>query len=176
MSSPACQATGAQDLETSRWRIDPTRSSVEFHSATLWGLLSVKGAFERYEGTLDLRREPAVDLTIAASSVNTKNTTRDKHLRSRDFFDVENYPQVRFVSDSVALDGGRLILRGTLHAAGNSVPLGVEADLRPVDDELEVDARSFADQRELGMTGGLLGMIRAPSALIVRGRLVQDSD
>ena len=135
-----------------------------------------RGEFERYEGTIDLRREPAVDLTIAASSVNTKNETRDKHLRSRHFFDVENHPEVRFVSDSAALDGGRLILRGTLYAAGNSVALSVEAALRPVDDELEVDARSFADQRELGMTGGLLGMIRAPSALIVRGRLVRDSD
>jgi len=138
--------------------------------------MSVRGEFACYEGTLDLRGEPAVDLTIAASSVNTKNTTRDKHLRSGDFFDVENHPQVRFLSDSAALDGGRLILRGTLHAAGNSVPLGVEATLRPVGDELEVDARSFADQRELSMTGGLLGMIRAPSALIVRGRLVRDSE
>ena len=41
-----------------RWRIDPARSSVEFRTPTLWGLATVKGRFERYDGTLDLQREP----------------------------------------------------------------------------------------------------------------------
>jgi hypothetical protein len=43
-------------------------------------------------------------------------------------------------------------------------------------DELEVEARTYIDHRRLGMSGGMLGMIRAPSELIVRGRLVRDVD
>jgi hypothetical protein len=58
------------------------------------------------------------------------------------------------------------------HAAGKSVPLQRDATLRPVDGELEVEAATHADHRELGMTWSPLGILRAPSKLIVRGRLV----
>jgi polyisoprenoid-binding protein YceI len=170
------QPTEAVDIEKTRWRIDPARSSVEFHTPTFWGLMTVNGRFERYDGTLDLREDPAIELTIEASSLNTKNNMRDKHLRSGDFFDVENHPQVRFVSDSARLDGERLTVSGRLHAAGESTPLDVDARLRRVDGELEVDATAYADHLELGMSHGMLGMIRTPSELIVRGRLVRAAD
>jgi hypothetical protein len=74
------------------------------------------------------------------------------------------------------LEGERLRLRGRLHAAGKSIPLDVEASLRRVDDELEVEATTYADQRQLGMTWSPLGITRTPSKLIVRGQLVQDGD
>ena len=156
-----------------RWRIDPARSQVEFRTPTFWGMMTVKGRFERYDGTLDLRQEPAIELTIEAASLNTKNNMRDKHLRSEDFFDVANHPEVRFVSDNARLDGERLTVSGRLYAAGKSMPLDVDATLRPVDGELEVDATASADQFELGMSHGAFGMIRTPSELIVRGRLVR---
>ena len=133
--------------------------------------MTVKGRFARYDGTLDLQREPAIDLTLESASLDTKNKKRDKHLRSADFFDVDNNPQVRFVSDSVTVDGERLKVRGRLLAAGQSVPLEFDANLRRVGDELEVDARTEVDQRELGMTHSPLGMIKVPSELIVHGRL-----
>ena len=155
------------------WRIDPTRSSVEFHAQTLWGLATVEGRFERYEGTLDLQHNPVIELTIDAASLNTNLGLRDRHLRSADFFDVVNHPQVRFVSDSTTLEGERLHVRGRLHAAGQSIPLELDARLRRVGDELEVDARTNADHRKLGMSHGLLGMIPTPSKLIVHGRLVR---
>jgi polyisoprenoid-binding protein YceI len=155
------------------WRIDPTRSSVEFRARTLWGRTNVTGRFERYDGSLDLQRSPAIELVIDAASLTTKNSSRDRHLRSADFFDVEAHPQVRFVSDTATLDGETLKVRGRLYAAGSSLPLELEAGLRPVGDEFEVDARTYADHRKLGMSHGILGMIPTPSELIVHGRLVQ---
>src|SRR6188472_3283395 len=104
-------------VETSRWRIDPERSSVEFRARTFWGLMTVKGRFGRYDGWLDLRDGAAIELTIDADSLDTGNERRDKHLRSSDFFDVENHPQVRFVSDSAEVDGERLNVSGRLYAA-----------------------------------------------------------
>ena len=163
-------------VETSRWRIDPERSSVEFRARTFWGLMTVKGRFERYDGTLDLRDGPAIELTIDADSLDTGNERRDKHLRSSDFFDVENHPQVRFVSDSAKVDGERLNVSGRLYAAGESTPLELDATVREVGDELELEARTHTDHRRLGMSGGMLGMIRAPSELIVHGRLIRDPD
>src|SRR3954449_4503975 len=89
----------AARLADGSWRLDPTRSSVAFHVRHFYGLMTVKGEFADYDGTLDLAAMPAVELTIQAASLDTKMAKRDEHLRSRDFFDVERHPQIRFSSD-----------------------------------------------------------------------------
>jgi polyisoprenoid-binding protein YceI len=155
------------------WRLDPARSSVEFHVRHFYGLMTVKGDFADYAGTLDLSAEPAVELTIQAASLNTKMAKRDKHLRSGDFFDVEHHPQVRFSSDSATVNGDKLTVHGQLHAAGRQIPLELDATVREIDGELQIEAVTHADHRELGMTWSPLGILRAPSKLIVRGRLVR---
>jgi len=156
------------------WHLDPTRSSVEFHVRHFYGLMTVKGHFDRFAGTLDLEGQPAIELTIDADSLDTKNSRRDKHLRSADFFDAAEQPEVRFVSDSATLNGEKLSVRGQLHIRGTVAPLTFDATLRPVDAELEVEAVTQLDHRELGMTWSPLGILRAPSTLVVRGRLVED--
>jgi polyisoprenoid-binding protein YceI len=155
------------------WRLDPARSSVEFHVRHFYGLMTVKGQFADYDGTLELGAAPAVELTIEAASLDTKQAKRDEHLRSGDFFDVENHPQVRFISDRAELDGGTLRVHGQIHAGGRQIPLEFDATVREVDGELEIEAVTEADHRELGMTWSPLGILRAPSKLIVRGRLVR---
>jgi polyisoprenoid-binding protein YceI len=157
------------------WRIDPDRSSVEFRAKHMWGMATVKGRFSRYHGTLDLSGEPAVELTVEADSLDTKNKRRDKHLRSPDFFDAAQHPYIRFVAQSAALEGERLKLSGHLHARGTSMPLDIDATLRAVGDELEIEAVTLADHRRLGMTWSPMGMLRAPSELIVKGRLRRDA-
>ena len=80
------------------------------------------------------------------------------------------------MSDSATLDGERLTVSGRLYAAGTSTPLNLDATLRRAGDELEVEARTSVDHRQVGMIHSPLGMIRTPSELIVRGRLVRDAD
>jgi polyisoprenoid-binding protein YceI len=99
-TAPLPSDTPLAELASGAWRVDPARSSVEFHVPHFWGLITVKGRFERYDGTLDLQSQPAVQLTIQADSLDTSNRKRDQHLRSADFFDAEREPQVRFVSNS----------------------------------------------------------------------------
>jgi polyisoprenoid-binding protein YceI len=164
------------DIATGAWRLDPARSSVEFHVRHFFGLITVRGRFDRYEGTLDLRSQPVVQLIIDASSLDTKQAKRDKHLRSADFFDVERHPEVRFISQTVVLEHDQLKVRGELHAAGKQLPLELDATLRAVDGEFEIEAATHADHRELGMTWSPLGTLRAPSKLIVRGRLVRANE
>jgi polyisoprenoid-binding protein YceI len=174
MSTRTHRPVNKFEIENGRWRIDPASASVEFRVPNFYGLQHVEGQFEHFEGTLDLHKEPAIELTIDADSLNTNNTQRDKHLRSADFFDVERHPHVRFVSDSADLDGEILIVRGPLHAAGETVPVDLDASLRRQGDELAIEATTLVDQRELGMTWSPLGIVRTPSKLIIHGRLVLD--
>jgi polyisoprenoid-binding protein YceI len=176
MSTHTTDPNAIPEVDRTRWRIDPTRSSVEFHAPTFWGLATVKGKFERYDGSLELYETPVIELTIDAASLNTNNEKRDTHLRSGDFFDVANHSQVRFVSESATLSGQQLKVRGHLYAAGKSIPVDLDATVRPVGDELEVEAETHANHRHLGMTWNRLGMLRTPSKLIVHGRLVQDGN
>ena len=177
MNATPINASALRDIQEGRWRIDPERSNVEFNVRNLWGLQTVKGHFDRYDGTLELAAQPSaqpsIELTIEADSLNTNNPKRDEHLRSEDFFDIANHPRVQFVSEIVEVDGERLDVRGQLHAAGKSVPMEFEGVIRPDEDELEVDVTTFVDHRQLGLTWNRLGMMRAPSKLIVRGRLVR---
>lgn len=174
MSTQSPNSVGNTDVGGATWRIDPARSRMEFHVPHFYGLTTVKGHFNRYDGTLDLRRTPAAELTIQASSLETGNQRRDNHLRSADFFDAGNHPQVRFVSDGASVEGERLRVTGRLEAAGHSVPLDVEATLRRADGEFELDATTSVNQRELGMTWSPLGITRTPSKLIVSGRLIRE--
>src|SRR3954454_14232289 len=174
MSSHAADPVATPAIDTTRWRIDPARSSVEFHVKNFWGLVTVKGRFARYHGTLDLSAQPAVELTIEADSLDTRNEKRDTHLRSADFFDTEKHPYVRFVSDSATLDGERLRVRGELRVRGRRVPLALDAALRRVGGHLEGEAATEADHRQLGMTWNVLRMIRSSSRIGVTGRLVRD--
>jgi len=177
MSANTVPAAGAaRGLATGRWRLDPDRSTVEFHVRHFYGLMTVKGRFDSYQGSLDLSGRPAVELIIDAESVDTKQKQRDKHLRADDFFDVVNHPQVRFEADAASLEGDTLTLRGRLYAAGKQIPLNVDATVTPVDGEFEIEATALADHRELGMLWSPLGILRAPSKLIVRGRLVRQDD
>lgn len=160
-----------------RWRLDPARSTAAFRVPNLWGLVRVKGRFERLSGWLELREqgERRLELTIDATSITTGNAKRDEHLRSRDFFDAERHPTVRFFSTSVGDPAdGRIEVEGELLAAGHRVVLELEPTLRKTADRLQIDASARLDQRELGMTYSPLGMTRTPATLAVHAELTPE--
>ncbi len=156
-----------------RWAVDPEQSSVEFAVKTFWGLATVRGRFERFDGWYDFGSDRrSIELTIDAGSLTTELGKRDEHLRSADFFHIANHPQVRFVSTDVRNAGdGMLHVQGDLEAAGVVVPVEFDAVVRQVGEELEVEARTTVDPRRFGMTSGHLGMIRSPARLHVAARL-----
>jgi polyisoprenoid-binding protein YceI len=154
--------------------VDPTESSVEFSVKTFWGLATVHGRFDRFEGSYDVGEDGAsIELTIDADSLDTGNRTRDKHLRSGDFFHVAEHPQVRFTSTRVHPVGGEDILHvvGRLEAAGRSVQLEFPATVRHAFGGVDIEATAILDQQELGMSTGILGMIRRPVTLHVTAHL-----
>jgi polyisoprenoid-binding protein YceI len=174
MTTTATLAERATPTATTHWHIDPERSSVEFDVPHLWGLHAVHGCFHRFIGTLDLQERPTVALTVDARSVDTGIERRDEHLRSEAFLDAARHPQIRFASERVTADGGRLTVSGVLEIRGTVLPVDVTATVRRVGDDLEIEAAASIDQRALGITHNPLRMTGHPTRVVVRGRLVAD--
>jgi polyisoprenoid-binding protein YceI len=155
------------------WTVERSDTSVDFAVKTFWGLMTVRGRFDRFDGTYEDGPDGTkIELTIDSDSIDTGNRTRDKHLRSTDFFDITEHPQVRFTSTHVHHVTSRILhVVGRLEAAGKVVPLEFAATVEQLGDALEVEATTTVDQRRLGMSSGQLGMIRPPVTLHVRARL-----
>lgn len=106
----------------STWNIDPSHSTVGFSVKHLM-ISTVRGRFADFSGQIALdEANPAassVNVSITASSVDTRADQRDGHLRSPDFFDVENHPKLTFVSKRVDGDlGGDFKVVGDLTIRG----------------------------------------------------------
>ena len=81
-----------------QWNIDASHSNLQF-SVRHMVITKVRGAFRRYEGTLELDDDGGlgkVDVRIDAASIDTGVADRDAHLRGPDFFDAERHPEITF--------------------------------------------------------------------------------
>jgi len=158
-----------QPAATRRWTLDLARSSADFHVGHFWGLITVNGHFDRFAGSYDGN---TIELTIDADSLDSGNKQRDTHLRSGEFFDVDNHPQTTFRSTTITNTGdGTLHVEGELEAAGKVLPLSFDATIREDGDELELEATTPVDHRLFGMTWSPLGTVRAPARLHAKARL-----
>lgn len=109
------------------YKIDPAHSSAQF-SVTHMGLSKVRGGFGNVQGAVSY--DPAnptaakVEATIDVSTVSTNDVKRDGHLKSADFFEVEKYPTMKFVSTKVEKAGaGKLKVTGDLTLKGVTKPV-----------------------------------------------------
>lgn len=114
------------------WKIDPAHSQVQF-SVRHMMISNVRGRFEDFTGAVEFDEEdPArssVEVQIEAASINTKEPQRDTHLRSPDFLDAENFPQLRYKSRRVEMmdaSHGRIIGDLTIRGLAREVVLDVE--------------------------------------------------
>jgi len=103
------------------YRIDPSHSSANFIVRHML-VSNVNGRFAKMSGNLYYDEKAPekswVKAVIDASSVNTDNADRDKHLRSADFFEVEKHPQITFESKRVEKRGDDFAAFGTLTMKG----------------------------------------------------------
>ena len=104
------------------WKTDQAHTTISF-LAKYMGISNVRGDFNEFDATVDFdESNPAtfsVDATAQAASINTRNEKRDGHLKSPDFFDAENHPQLKLVSKKVEKIGdGRYKLTADLTMRG----------------------------------------------------------
>ena len=121
---------------TGTYTFDATHSNVEFAVKHMM-ITTVKGRFGDVKGTVEIpdNAEPKVDITIGVASIDTRVDARDQHLRSPDFFDVEKYPEMRFVSTKAVKTDDGYSLTGDLsmHGVTRSVTLNVVEEGAGVD-------------------------------------------
>ena len=116
---------------TGTWSVDPAHSRVEFQVKHL-GIATVRGAFREFEGTLELGGEaPHAYGTVEAASVDTNEPQRDEHLRSGDFFDAEQNPQLSYRSTAIhQLDAETLEIDGELTMRGVTRPVMLRGEIQ----------------------------------------------
>jgi polyisoprenoid-binding protein YceI len=103
------------------YTIDPSHTRIGF-SARHAMVTKVRGQFDEFEGSAHVDTvtpaNSSVTVTIQAASVTTGNEQRDGHLKTPDFFDIANYPQITFVSTNVERDGAEWDITGDLTING----------------------------------------------------------
>ena len=110
------------------WSIDPSWSALEFEVRKL-GLVTVKGRVPSFSGTITGGDDAAIECVVDATSITTFESDRDAHLQSPDFFDIQRYPELRFVSTSVDASGDEIVVRGDLTIKGVTKPVELRGTL-----------------------------------------------
>ena len=169
MSAPATTRAA-----TTTWNIDPIHSVAEFKVKHMM-ISNVKGQFTSVKGVLALDETDLtnshVEVLIEASSISTRDAQRDAHLKSTDFFDVENFPTLSFRSTRISRVGdGELAVAGDLaiHGVTRNVVLTVEGPTQPTKDpwgntRVGLSATTKINRKDFGLnwntaleTGGIL--------------------
>jgi polyisoprenoid-binding protein YceI len=128
------QTVEAPGLEAGVWTVDPVHSEIGFSVRHLM-VSKVRGRFTKFEGTLTVADNPLdsrAEAVIEASSVVTGDETRDNHLRSNDFFEVDKHQQIKFVSTAVRPAGDDYEVDGDLTIKGVTRPVTLAVEFNGV--------------------------------------------
>lgn len=117
-------------LEPGTWNLDPAHTSIEFVARHLV-VTKVRGKFSSYSATIEIAEDlnqSQISAEIDVASISTNDNDRDTHLKSADFFDVENFPKITFKSTSIKSAGNDYQLTGdlTIHGTTRSVTFDLE--------------------------------------------------
>jgi polyisoprenoid-binding protein YceI len=123
-----------QSARATVYAIDPDHTSIMLNTTHL-GIGTVHGRFDNFSGTFEYDPDDItaskVSVRIDASSINTNQPVRDRHLRSADFLDVKRYPEITFTSTDVTrVNRNRLKILGDMSMHGVTCPVTLFATLR----------------------------------------------
>ncbi|SEN04868.1 YceI family protein [Actinacidiphila rubida] len=148
------------------WTIDTVHSDVSFYVRHL-GVSKVRGSFETFEGTIVTAENPldsTVNTVIKTTSVNTKNEMRDNHVRSADFLDSEQFPEMTFTSTAIRPKTSELFeVDGELSLKGVTKTVTLQLELNGFGTHYEghaiagFSAATEINRSDFGVTGGAAG-------------------
>lgn len=149
-------------MAVENWKFDTVHSSVNFWVRHLM-VSKVHGRFAKWSGSLAFDEQAPetshLEVEIDAASIDTKEPQRDTHLRSADFFDVEKYPTLKFVSTKVAKTGesefkltGDLTMHGVTKPVTLDVEYGGRATHAQMGERTGFSARGAINRKDWGLT------------------------
>jgi polyisoprenoid-binding protein YceI len=172
-STPASLLSAIPGYTAGTWVIDPVHSDVSFTVRHLV-VSKVRGNFRSFQGEIVLGPDPldsSVSVSIDMSSIDTGNADRDTHVRSPDFFDVEQYPTMTYRSTGVRPGEDGFVVEGelSLHGVTKPVELALEVNgfqpATPFGDSrvgfsatTEIDRSDFDISFNMLLEGGGLGL------------------
>ena len=160
LQAPVRNVDGATLPAAGTYNLDGSHSHVGFTVKHLM-VAKVRGSFNTATATITIADEPtasAVEVSIDASSIDTRDEGRDGHLRSGDFLDVEQFPALTFTSTSVSPKGDRWEVTGdlTIKNVTKSTVLTVEFEGGSVDPwgnaRIGFSATGEINREEFGLT------------------------
>jgi polyisoprenoid-binding protein YceI len=122
------------DLTPGVWNVDPSHSTIGFVARHLM-VSKVRGHFGTFNGTITIAEDPLqskVEATVDIASVTTGDDTRDGHLKSADFFDLEKNPNMTLVSTGIDPKGSNYILHTDLTVNGITKPVDFDLEFEGV--------------------------------------------
>ncbi|MDA8331422.1 MAG: YceI family protein [Candidatus Dormibacteraeota bacterium] len=162
---------------TGRWVVDPSATRASFQVKHFWGAMTVKGSLAGAAGEIVIGSDGSVSgqVTLQATSLDTKNAKRDAHLRSADFFKAADHPEVALSLTSVRPTGERTLgCSALLTAAGVGTPVEFNATVdRPNAQSISLTAEITLDRTKLSMTWSPMGMASRTVITTVTARFVR---
>src|SRR5580692_1244511 len=158
MTTDNSTEAAAASTSSASWQLDPARSTVTLSHKTIWGLVTVRGGFDKLTGSGEILADGSArgQIEIDAASVNTRNAKRDEHLRSADFFNAAQHPALTIDITGVTRSGtDGATITGTLTVAGVTRPLNLTA--RVTEDTAEavtLTTDAEFDRAHFGLTWG----------------------
>jgi len=170
MTSTTVQALLQDGKLAGSWTLDAARSEVRLETRHTWGLRPLHGFFRQVagNGTVTTAGDVSGVVTVAAGSIDTKNSTRDRHLRSADFFDVATHPDLTFAVDGVAPADGGVRVTGRLTIRGRTRPASFDATVSATGDEVRLDGKLQVNRADFGLTWNRMGIASMDNTIVVR--------
>ena len=166
-------------VETGLWELDPARSTVAFRHKSMWGLVTVNGRFTVISGGGEVLPDGTAHgtLVLDASSLDTRQGTRDKHLRSAAFFHAQEHPEITFTARNATPQAdGTVQVTGELTVRGTTRPLSFTAHAdTAAPGAVSLSAQMTVDRAEFGLTWNQLGSLRGLTTVTVNLRFTHKS-
>jgi len=150
----SAEATRSVALPTEgEWKLDQAHTNLGFVARYLM-LTKVRGRFRDFDGTIHIGKTPEgswVEVTMDAASIDTDNETRDEHLRSPDFLDVQRFPKLAFKSTRIQVTGDTsLRVEGDLTIRDVTRPVVLDAEFEGTTKGIRGDSRvAFSASTEI---------------------------
>lgn len=169
VTAPVVQALLKDGTLAGDWVLDPRSSSIRLTSRSM-GLVPVHGTFRDVSGKGTITPDGSVSgtITVAAASIDTRNARRDAHLRSADFFDSDNTPDITFTAAGLRLTDHGVVVTGALAVRGRTRPLSLDA-AASIDGEsaIRLDAEAHINRADFGLTWNQLGLVSMNNTLAI---------